>query len=211
MPNLIAMRRTADICRASRDATQQDTPNRQFWSRGRNDLRVGAPMHTRQGRGHGFCGYAAQSAPVMASRSVSTSRAAVGLLATGGDSVMVDRTRGQAHVPAQLGLARTCLVLGLAALASGSSWSCPPRSSGDKKPGPAAATGGTGSRRSAAPGCIRSACGSSVQVGSKDRWRFSTWQKTDSTGRTSGCEQRLGSCIIRSGRPATGVLWGCVR
>jgi hypothetical protein len=28
MPNLLAMRRTADICRASRDATQQDTPNR---------------------------------------------------------------------------------------------------------------------------------------------------------------------------------------
>jgi hypothetical protein len=25
---MIAMRRTADICRASRDATQQDTPNR---------------------------------------------------------------------------------------------------------------------------------------------------------------------------------------
>lgn len=136
----------------------------------------------REWRGHGFCGYAAQSAPVMASRSVSASRATIGLGATGGYSVMADRTRGQAHVPAQLGLARTCLVLGLAAPASGSTWSCPPRSSGDKKPGPCAATGGTGRRRSAAPGCISSACGSSVQVGSKDRWRFSTWQKTGNTG-----------------------------
>jgi hypothetical protein len=72
-------------------------------------------MNTRQGRGHGFCGYAAQSAPVMASRSVSASRAIIGLGATGGYSVMVDATRGQAHVPAQLGLARTCLVSGLAA------------------------------------------------------------------------------------------------
>jgi hypothetical protein len=49
-----------------------------------------------------------------------------------------------------------------------------------------------------------------MQVGSKDRWRFSTWQKTAIRG-TSGCEQRVGSTITRPGRPATGVLRGGVR
>jgi hypothetical protein len=49
MPNLIAMRRTADICRASRDATQQDTPKPAIPVARRNDLRIGAPLHTRQG------------------------------------------------------------------------------------------------------------------------------------------------------------------
>src|SRR5580658_7151362 len=52
----------------------------------------------REWRGQGFFGYAAQSAPVMASRSVSASRATIELGATGGDSVMVDTTRGRAHV-----------------------------------------------------------------------------------------------------------------
>jgi hypothetical protein len=78
--------------------------------------------------------------------------------------------------------ARTYLVSGLAAPISGSTWSCPPHAVGDRNRGTAAVTGGTGGRRSAAPGCISSACGSSVQVSSKDRWRFSTWQKTGNTG-----------------------------
>ena len=106
------------------------------------------------------------------------------------------------------GGACTCLVFGLAASTSASTWSCSPHSAGDK---------GTGARCRHGQAevfnswCISSACGSSVQVSSKDRWRFSTWQKTDNTGGTSGCEQRLGSSITRSGRPATGVLRGCVR
>ena len=104
--------------------------------------------------------------------------------------------------------ARTCLVFGLAASTSASTWSCPPRSAGDKGTG---ACCRHGQAEVFSSWCISSACGSSVQVSSKDRWRFSTWQKTGHTGGTSGCEQRSGSSITRSGRPATGVLRGCVR
>ena len=42
----------------------------------------------------------------MASRPVPASRAAMKAGAAGGKSVMADTTRGRAHVPAQLGLAR---------------------------------------------------------------------------------------------------------
>ncbi len=140
------------------------------------------PAQNRQWRGQGLSGYAAQSAPVMASRSVSASRAAMEFGAADGKSAMMDTTRGRAHVPAQLGLARARVLYSVLPRRH------PPAPGAARRTVPEIKGTGACCRHGQAEvfssWCISSACGSSVQVSSKDRWRFSTWQKTDNTGGT---------------------------
>ena len=100
--------------------------------------------------------------------------------ATGGKSMMVDTTRGRAHVPAQLGLARARVLYSVLPRRH-------PPEAGAARPtvleikGPGARWR-HGQAEVFSSSCISSACGSSVQVSSKDRWRFSTGQKTGNTG-----------------------------
>ena len=93
------------------------------------------------------------------------------------NSVRVDTTRGRAGVPARLGPARTSLVSGGAAPASGSTWSGPPRRAGDERNRACCRHGRNRQAQACGPWCISSARGSSVQVGGQDRWRFCAWHK----------------------------------
>jgi hypothetical protein len=151
----------------------------------------------------------AQSAPVMASRSMSVSRAAMEFGVSGGKSVMVGHDPAGGRTcrlswgwRAHVSCVRSCRVdirqqLELPA----------PQCWEKRNRGLLPTRAGGGLELLVYQLGVRLLCAGEqqgpleVQRRAKDR----------QYGGTSGCEQRLGSSIARSGRPATGVLRGCVR
>jgi hypothetical protein len=132
-----------------------------------------------------------------------------GLSAEASFLVSTDRFRAGGHDPragarvgSAAGLARTCLVSGRAAPALAARGAVRRTVLAMTEPGPAAAAGGTGRRRPRL-GVYQRGAGLLCAGGQQGSLEVQPLARAEYGG-TSGCEQRVGSRIIRSGRPGTG-------